>query len=1265
MPYNDFLNDAEYFSSPRSDPFASPYDTALSTGFADQNTVVPYLRKNTQENLDDSLTWGEMFDSAWTGVKTGIGSYAPERFYRALRTVGSMIGSDSLQEWAGQGIEENVRERSEDPWYIPDESWMQKEWGRALYEGFANFTAGLTTMAPGVLATMAAAPLAAPAAGGMLGSMLLMRGASFLGGAAFSNTLMGFSEFDSFVDDAYSELSRNDPNVTRETIRSDKFWQVVLSGVAEGGIGMASDAIAGKLTGILGKETGKQASHLVTRLIKNTYRNVITEMGEEAATAYIQDYAKELADLDYEGRWQAIQNIIKPTLVAGVLGGASKTAFGSVQDAIKQDQPAPSAPDVDGLISKVNAGKAREVLSPHAFDTMQGLVATDGLSHSDALATTTALDALANRIASETGEGAATVFKGQDAHNPGLRRMVQAVQNKDLTIDQAAVEVFDYLHSRLAPEGQEGISRTYGDLDTATDAFRQYLRGDSVAIPDDALRGFSSMKSALADVVNATGNISQLSVNEGLFKALQDTTGERQRIPQAPVIARDSDALQAALNGVNVDTVDSTQVAGAISFDTLTGESPATPEAAFQQWEKALSLLLEKVADSQKRRSDAKNFEMASQEMAGNPGFVEMARYFEKAYGGDKAIIVMDKILDIAGAKVEEFAARFEFDQSLENGLQLAVMAEQYQMMKNFRKGAASEAGRMLRMVRISRNDPRMADKMAATIQALGGQKKLEAMATAIQNARDHFERDLVVEGASKAKFTDMLVEYVTEGMLWGPSTHFVNFLSNATNLGKAVLEKGYAESTNRSGPGIANGETFKYMFGIWQAFGGLRRMWSEHRSEHSSWRGAVGNLGQMWNNADYGFAEAGTSGEMRQAITGQNVLGMVDRGKEALGLSTQHNRASGGLSSAIDLIGRYLGFPYAALEHSDKLFKYVSYVAELHAQAHRASNGDTDAFSRMMAAPPADLKRACMDHAKELTLQQDLGKTGQMLNQLRIEHPALRLFVPFLKTPINILKEGISMTPYVNRILGDFQQRLNSSDPAVRQMAEAKLMVGNLIWGTAVMLASAGYLTGPGPGDSDERRKQMATGKRFNAIHIGDQYYQIDRLDPLAAVFNSAAFVTEIVDNVDHEDFSKAMWAGMAQTLRLFTNRTYIESFSDILNLIMDPERNAGEAARRLGGMLVPASGLMRTANRYDPLMREAGDFQSALMQNIPGLSQALPERRDFLGQPIKNNEYLGPKWLSPFQVGTENKDPLYQEINRLHGLGLSAAPMPRRTFT
>ena len=1240
------------------DPFATPYDGEMTSAFANENTLVPYLRNNEKNKLDESLTWGEMFDAAWTGTKTGIGSYAPERFYRALRTVGSMIGSDDLQEWAAQGIEENVRERTEDPWYQPDESWMKKEWGRAIYEGFANHTASLATMVPGMAASLAAAPLTG---GTSIGALLLMRGAHYFSGAAFSNLLMGFSEFSSFVGDAHKQLSRTDPSLTRDSVCSDKFWGAVLSGVAEGGIGMASDVIGGKLTGILGKDAGRQAGHLVTRLIRNTYSNVITEMGEESATAFIQDYAKELAGLDYEGRWKAIQNIIKPTLVGGILGGGTKTAIGALQGAPVQEDLAPTA-DTAGMIMRERMGKARETLSPQGYELLQSLSSVEGVDHQTALATSTALDALANRLSRESGQDVSTIFQGLDASDPSLQRLVQAVQNKDADLDTVTAEAFDFLHNRLTPEAQTGIANAYPGEGQALDGFRQFLRdGKADGMSEDVLSGFSAMKDVMSDIVGATGRNSRLAVNPEVYNALK-TEGEALSAPEAPTVSRNDQAFMQVMS--ESGDADVSRLAGAVSFDSLTGQGPKTAESAFQQWERALAPLLEKVTDSKRRRPDARVFRAAQREMETGPGLSKMAEYFDRAYGGDKAMVVMDKILDVAGAKVEELASRYEVDQSLENALQFAVMVEQYQSMKDFRKGAASEAGRMLRMAGISRNDPRYADKIAASIQGLGGAKKLENLATAIQNANNMDERNMVLDAASKAKTSDMFIEYVTAGMLWSPSTHVVNALSNATNVFKGIFEKFYAEKTNTTGEGVMAGETMAYMTGLWQGFSGLKRMWGKHREAQGSLGAAVQNLGDAWKHADYDFSRMVDSGEMHRSITSGNVEAFANRQLDKVGLSNHHWQMSGGFSGVVDFFGRLINLPFDALEHSDKVFKNITYVGELHAQVHRAANGDAAAINRMLADPPADLKSLAMQHAKEMTFQQDMGKLGNWVNELRVEYPMIRLFLPFLKTPINILKEGVSMTPYVNKLLGDFQKRLNSPDPAVKQMAEAKLMTGQLLWGTAVMLASAGFLTGPGPENADERRKQLATGKRFNAIKIGDAYYQIDRLDPLAAVFNSAAFITELSDNIDQGDFAKAMMMGLGQTMRLFTNRTYVESFGDIVNIIMEPERNAGDFVRRLGGMLVPASALGRTLNRGDEFMREAGDFQSAIMQNVPGLSQFLPERRDFLGQPIRNSDYSWPTYLSPFQVGRENKDRVYQEINRLHGLGLSAAPMPGRAF-
>lgn len=253
-------------------------------------------------------------------------------------------------------------------------------------------------------------------------------------------------------------------------------------------------------------------------------------------------------------------------------------------------------------------------------------------------------------------------------------------------------------------------------------------------------------------------------------------------------------------------------------------------------------------------------------------------------------------------------------------------------------------------------------------------------------------------------------------------------------------------------------------------------------------------------------------------------------------------------------------------------------------------------------------------------------------------------------------------MTPGLNWIFKDLRADLNSSDTATRQLSEAKLMVGSLIWGSAMMAAAAGLLTGPGPEDPDERKKLLATGWRPNALKINGDHYQIDRLDPLAAVFNSAAFLVEIKDHIQTDDLETAMMTGIGQSLRLLTNRTYIESFSDTMQLLTNFERAAPNMQRRLGGMLVPASALMRTINRDDPFQREVDGFWDALKQNVPGMSRSMPMRRDFLGQPLAGLEYAGINWLSPFQVGRENTDSVYQEVARLQNEGLSAAPMPNR---
>lgn len=155
-----------------------------------------------------------------------------------------------------------------------------------------------------------------------------------------------------------------------------------------------------------------------------------------------------------------------------------------------------------------------------------------------------------------------------------------------------------------------------------------------------------------------------------------------------------------------------------------------------------------------------------------------------------------------------------------------------------------------------------------------------------------------------------------------------------------------------------------------------------------------------------------------------------------------------------------------------------------------------------------------------------------------------------------------------------------------------------------------------------------------------------------------------EIYDSMEGNDVEKAMWGGFAAAFRVASDRTYLKSIADAVDAVSDWEGHKGDMARRgLFTSLVPGSSLLRaTAQVVDPVQREVDGIFEAIRAGIPGMSDALPVRRNFLGEAITSDGYYGPDWLSPLRQSHDKHDPVYDEIHRLSKAGYKIPSMPDR---
>jgi hypothetical protein len=307
----------------------------------------------------------------------------------------------------------------------------------------------------------------------------------------------------------------------------------------------------------------------------------------------------------------------------------------------------------------------------------------------------------------------------------------------------------------------------------------------------------------------------------------------------------------------------------------------------------------------------------------------------------------------------------------------------------------------------------------------------------------------------------------------------------------------------------------------------------------------------------------------------------------------------------------------------------------------------------------------AALNYAHKATFTQDLleGSWGKTIQDALKKHPAGRLILPFIKTPTNIMNTFWQYTPGLNLLNKEFRQNLfYATDPAVRKEALGRLMIGSSFTFAAWNMALAGRITGGGPSNKDEREALLATGWRpYSFVTTNDDgsktYIEYRRLDPLASLFGIVADASEASHGFTEMD-TNAMFQAMSMSVaKNITSRTYFQGISEAANLLSAPDRYAERWLQTRLGSYVPNA---VTQSSNDPYLRDTRTMLDAIKRRIPGMSEELAPRRNYLGEVIPKSNGWAP-WdsdgegdfkLSPFAYSKSIGDKTKDELANLHAV-------------
>ena len=309
-------------------------------------------------------------------------------------------------------------------------------------------------------------------------------------------------------------------------------------------------------------------------------------------------------------------------------------------------------------------------------------------------------------------------------------------------------------------------------------------------------------------------------------------------------------------------------------------------------------------------------------------------------------------------------------------------------------------------------------------------------------------------------------------------------------------------------------------------------------------------------------------------------------------------------------------------------------------------------------------------DDALFNAFQQKLAGSPRKIQQLRHDHPAFALFVPFIKTPWNIIKEGYNYIPFipamraayttkegVSKVLFDLRTNKIPLHGSPEKMSYDELIPRQIIGMTMFATIGAMYdedvITGSIPRTASERQRWKDAGILPYSIRIGDTWVSYHRFEPIATPLAMAAdlftFTKEYADDEDiNSDEAAELTANLVYMVKSnITSKTFLEGMHTLTAMIVDPNVSIQKGLIETVARPMTPALLAQTAKMFDGYDRQAEDTWERLQARIPIFREQLPKKYGVYGDAKKID--INQAWSSVHVFDANNLTPLQQEMQRV----------------
>ena len=601
-----------------------------------------------------------------------------------------------------------------------------------------------------------------------------------------------------------------------------------------------------------------------------------------------------------------------------------------------------------------------------------------------------------------------------------------------------------------------------------------------------------------------------------------------------------------------------------------------------------------------------------------------------------------------------EFGSREAMEQEFAKRMSLALS------MYGSAKSIASNAGRALRRQR------REFGIDASMFEGLDAKQLSELVHASGGNPRQL--RQLANPSVWK-KAGDFMMALRINSLVSGPMTQLINIATTGYMVGARPLQR-MIGATLSGDLGAAGASMRQYMY--------------MGTALTDGWKTAVKAFTDDGIRAGFSAVGDTSVGRAAQAFA-RNDSVLNPHSTELYAKGTGSGAIDGNMFRPLDSLGNLmhnvfttagvgLGLPTRLLGATDELAKQVTYRSYVQANAHAEAvtmlaqkSGMTAAEQKAFVKEYVETKIAAafdsqgrgldpkaLREANIATFQQELlpNTFGRTVQTAANNWPAMKLVLPFIKTPTNVIREGWKLTPALNVLQKEYREMLfGRMGREAQQQAMGQMALGSMFMGAAAYMVSNGTITGGGPEDYKQRKELMATGWKPYSVVIENEdgtktYVSYGRADPVAIPFGIIADIQDAINNFELKDdeempaaVTSAIGALGIALAKQFTTKSYLLGTSQMMDALMEPENKGMNAAGSMAQSFVPYSALTRQTND-DVYMREARTLTDKLKQVTPGLSEQIPAQYNWLGEPILTRNGL---WSS------DNGSLVDHEVQRL----------------